>query len=213
MDIRDRVKLMIYERGLDEDTDLIEVVESAETIEELGDVLRVMSEGNPRDDLTYADYKFISLIRNEIKNLKESKHASDFKGIISVLEGYEKKIMSLLSKRSTTDKDIEACCEEFIIKLDTELNKLTVSLKDEYADIVVKSYDDIDSKQLDDVRDEIQELNSLKGKLKSVIKGVSQKAKSVLKEKKKEQVSGGNKEIQSTKEKIEELKEKLDNKD
>jgi len=201
MKIKDSMKLKVFESALDKTDkhDLVCMIESASTIDELDYIEELFSE---KVSVSYDDAYALKANEKLIEGLKKSEYADEFSSVIDILEKYNNEMEDYLEKHgSQGDKDTAQYLEHkgmnYINQISKEMSKKSLKLQVEFAKLGMGSQN-VDPDEVKRRKEELEAAKSFEKQAIKIVKSMERNAIAAAKKIKTE-----------TKEKIDELKDKL----
>lgn len=201
MKTKDSLKLKVFESSLPKEdvTDLIAMIESASTIDDIDHIHEVFNE--KVKEIPYSEAAIIASNKKIIAALKESEIASECKDVIAAMEEYNNELSKLWKKGVCPKNDRQKYMDiwdRYMIKSSEAMDKIELKLKMKVAEITAKNVK-VSSDEVDEVKKQLDMALDFKKKVKEAFKDM----KSNLSE-------AAEKVAQATKTKADELKEKID---
>jgi len=199
MKTKDSLKLKVFESSLPKEdvTDLIAMIESASTIDDIDHIQEVFNE--KVKEVPYSEAAIIASNKKILAALKESEIASECKDVIAAMEEYNKELLNLWKKGVEDMQKYDDIYYRFQHKADEAMDKIELKIKMKLAEIEAKNFN-VSSDEVDEVKKQLDMALDFKKRVKEAFKDM----KSNLTE-------AAEKVAKATKSKADELKEKIDN--
>ena len=199
MKTKDSLKLKVFESSLPKEdvTDLIAMIESASTIDDIDHIQEVFNE--KVKEVPYSEAAIIASNKKIIAALKESESASECKDVIAAMEENNNELSKLWKKGVCPKNDRQKYMDiwdRYMIKSTEAMGKIELKLKMKVAEITAKNVK-VSSDEVDEVKKQLDMALDFKKRVKEAFKDM----KSNISE-------AAEKVAQATKTKADELKEK-----